>query len=301
MADPKDTPVIDDPTIDAPFDDKDPTKAVAPVDTPSAGTLTDLPPEYQGKSPEELVKIIANKDSMIGRQSQEVADARRELAEIRDSNRRPPATVPFDDPIPGPTHQNVPAPVPAPNVPVPAQNFDYSNPVESIQRLVADGVMQYAQYQNTQTRAQNQARANAAFFEGRRVVEANKELFAGIERDVEQALISNFKPQLDQGLDISPYIRNPQIWIRAAQNIRLDREEFDKITPKAPAPMMPTPHDTPAAVGGIRTPGGTAEVVIDWNDPEVVQLMKDGSYSKEDIINIVKTEQAYSAKHGRLT
>lgn len=48
----------------------------------------DLPEAYRGKSAAELAKIIADKESMIGRQAQEVGTLRQEIGQLRDLSDR---------------------------------------------------------------------------------------------------------------------------------------------------------------------------------------------------------------------
>lgn len=174
-------------------------------------------PRFAGKSPEELVAIINEQNRQIGRQGNalgEISALRQGLADVQ--NLIASGWRPQQDRYQPEQQQRSPEP-----------EFDFSNPVPQVERIVHNVVGAYEQRRMAAEQARMMAEAQMNFAEGRdSVYSQHPELFQGIEREVEQAVGLAF---LNKTITAA-MLRSPKTWTLAANVLRMERGEGDKIS-----------------------------------------------------------------------
>jgi hypothetical protein len=179
-------------------------------------TIEDADPRFKGKSQAELVEHIRNQEKLIGKQSNDVGQIKElrqqlnSLGEYVQSLQRPPERQQQQQPEP---------------------QFDITDPNGWLKANMAREMNQLRQElaardnQRYQTDAQtNWNRGKSSFF-----TDQNKYLYEGIETEVENVI----RGSAVKGV-ISPQdLADPQTWQTAAQLLRLQRGEMDRLQKKA--------------------------------------------------------------------
>ena len=120
-------------------------------------------------------------------------------------------------------------------------------------------------------------------------------LFAGIEKEVKAGVYAYYYPQVMQGVDVSPYLTDPQAWIVTAQNIRLRNGDYDRLKPtRSTRPVSPQTGDSPRSTKAGRV--GKRPVALDVNDEEIKTIMKLYNLSRDDAEDIIRQEQEMAAQ-----
>lgn len=166
--------------------------------------------KYAGKSAADLAKMLDEKEAFIGKQATEIGQVRtlaeqvnylRGLLESRQEQQREPVAEKEDE-------------------------FDFTRPNEFVSKAVKkeiDGLRrelaQREAVKYVQSARYNMERGKTA------AVAQNRELFAGIEQDVEAELAKQIR-----GGTLSPeLLGEPKTWKAAATIMRIMRDEEDKI------------------------------------------------------------------------
>lgn len=189
--------------------------------------------QFSGKSAEDLISIITEQNRHISRQGNAIGKVNaleQQLAELQ--NRLAEREQVFAQQLNQQYRQ------PQPQMP----EFDITNPAPYINHLaeqmveqrLADRLGARDRYLADIQARENQRIAQEAqinYIEGRdAALSQNPDLFGGIEEVVEQAVRNSVKSGI-----ISPaMLRSPKTWIRAAQVVRLERDETDKIATRRP-------------------------------------------------------------------
>lgn len=263
--------------------------------------------DYEGKSPDELIDIIAKQKRDYGKQSTDVGDMRKRLealekpADDPEPLDREPGydfNPPQADPNYGFDPRAMPGPSPAPQPQDdPKKDWDYEKPVDSTRNIVRDELTMFQQASMIRDFNKNKARAKIAFDTGGAVLKKHKNLFGGIEREVKNAVYGYYFPMVMQGAEVDHFMRDEQAWITAAQNIRLRRGEYDRLkVTKTPKPMAHSRTETP---GGVRRKGGKRAVSLNYGDDDLRKMMKEYKLTKAEAEDIIRTEQDMIGKGER--
>lgn len=224
-------------------------------------------PRYAGKSPADLVNILGEKEKQIGKLGDEVGKYRSLESEVSA----------LKDYIYNLALQR--EPVKEPEVTKPA--FDYTNPDAYIESRVATIKGELIREYQAQEGRKAQAEAQIAFQSGKReAYQGNKELFDGIERDVEgflwnQARTGQIHPRL---------LGDKNTWVNIAQGIRLMRGETDLLIPKKTQPMRAADMETP---GRVKRDVEDGDVYLDEEERE---LAKSLGISDKEALEILRSE-----------
>ncbi len=195
----------------------------AAPNVPATPTV-EVPEKLRGKRFEDAVSAFLEVEREKGRQAQELGELRQVVQYLVGQARQAAA------PTPGPTAPPADPPI----------EIDWEKPHESIQRLVDRELSKREMVQRNAYVQELSQRAWDAHQRGREAMSKNRRLFEGIEQEVEQRMISIFGPQVSQGRDVTGHLADPAMWERAAEFVRVERREYDRlqatIKPVAPAP-----------------------------------------------------------------
>jgi len=247
------------------------TEATPTVGIPGSSVAPETPPisdpRYAGKSQAELVDIIYEKEKMAGREGEtrgKVAQLEQALGNLQDYISR----------LEGTRQERQQEPT--------QDEFDLTNPAKSVREIVARERQQIYQDFGRYRQKETYDEAVANFTAGRRSAMAgNKELFDGIENEVSNSLWEAVKA--NPGTRHS--LRDPSIWEKAAQIVRLDRGEYDKIMPRKQSVMAPPKSELP---------GRTTRQLLD--DDEVALTDEDRAQAEAD--NMTEKEALEAKKVG---
>ncbi|MCK9597890.1 MAG: hypothetical protein M0R06_02545 [Sphaerochaeta sp.] len=189
--------------------------------------------QFAGKTAEDLISIITEQNRYISRQGNAIGKVNALEQQLAELQNRLAEQGQFIAQQQQPQYRQ-----PQPQMP----EFDITNPAPYINHLAEQMVEQRLAerlgardrfLQDYQAR-ENQRIAQEAqinYIEGRdAALNQNPDLFGGIEADVEQAVRNSVK----QGIITPAMLRSPRTWIRAAQVLRLERDEVDKIATRRP-------------------------------------------------------------------
>jgi hypothetical protein len=245
-----------------------PEGTVEDAKTPEQSAPANLPvnPRFEGKSSEELAKIVSEQEKLIGRQGNELGQVRQLQAEMEEMRR---------------ALYEAQRPQPQPAPPEAAPVFDYTNPDAYIEKRL--GALQQKMYQEFgRYEQQRQAQEATIAFQGGKAeaMSRNRDLFNGIERDVEAQLWNAAKNN-----QIHPsMLRDPATWENAAKVIRLTSGEYD-IVPKKRVQGMTAPE---SVVPGKVKAAEDEDVYLD--DEERV-LAKQLGISDKEALEIMRSEK----------
>lgn len=240
-------------------------------------------PKYGGKSPEELVRLLAEKDRFISEQSIAAAQARHDAEYFRtltEQSGGPRGPVP---PPMAPPTQVPPGGLPFnPQTIVTEQEF-IQDPVAASAKI-ALAIREYDRHVESQRQAYVAAEtAKRNFVSGRdRAMRETPGLFQGLERQVSDSVSQAYKDKL-----LTPdQLNDPKTWQLAAQMVRWERGEYDLGRYYHPA-QPPTPVDPgfqqvpttrQAASGQVTLSPEQREMLRLWGKDEATFLK---AYEKE--------------------
>ena len=273
-----------------------------------AGAPTDdkpkVDPKYEGKTSEELITMLDERDKTIGEQGTRGADAEKriqalELTKNADLEKERQAKAGSRYEFPWESFKPVEGSQAPPSGAAPtAPKFDYEKPAESVEEIYDRKRAEERKGEQMDGLARNVQTAFNAHEDGKRMaVKENPELFEGILNDVEDQIGNTYGPATKQGYDYSHILRNPDTWVYFAKALRVQRGDFvvvpkDQIKETIPAPVDPGHTELPA---GAKPPEGSDEKVdLDYSDPEIQEILKAGKsfgLTEEDAIQIVKDER----------
>ncbi len=223
-----------------------------------------LPEKFAGKSAEEIASHYLELEKKLGEQGREIGELKAQRV---------------------PQYQPQPQWYPQPSYPPePRVEFDYGKPEESVERIVEKRLEQERQNRATYEVQRQEQEARLNYESGKDVaVKGNPRLYEGIEPQVEQAIQMAYR---QYGLHPAA-LRDPRVWERAAQNIRLERGEFDRLT--KPGVQPPQPSHT-AVPNQTRT---EARVGVELDD-DIRHLAKELKLSEQEAREIIEKERDYS-------
>ena len=235
--------------------------AAQPEATPTAPAP--VPEKLSGKSADEIAAQYLELEKKLGEQG-------RELGELRS---RIPQYQPQPQWYPQPSYP-----------PEPRVEFDYGKPEDSVKNIVRMELELERQNRATYDVQRQEQEARLNYDAGKDVaVKGNPRLYEGIEPQVEQAIQMAYR---QYGLHPAA-LRDPRVWERAAQNIRLERGEFDRLT--KPGVQPPQPSHT-AVPNQTRT---EARVGVELDD-DIRHLAKELKLSEQEAREIIEKERDYS-------
>jgi len=207
------------------------------------------PGKYDGKSDEELRQILADQEKVLGKMSERLdnfkgdTDYWRAKAEAMERERQLYGT-PYNQPGTGYTqpHQSAQSDVD------PNASFDWQRPVDSVSGVVDRRLQERDQVQMAIRAAQVIDEAKIAFGNGyENAVKANPKLFEGqdFQRKVVDYMYNYYAPYAQRGQAVAHYVGNPRVWVKVAQNMRLDAEEYDRLVPEHIEPVSSTGTEIP--------------------------------------------------------
>lgn len=252
-----------------------------------------IPKEYEGKTPEELIQVLKDKETELGRRSTEIGTLRddrdRYRQDAEDQRRTAELIVQQPQPQTPAGHDPYGRPL-APVTPQEPRQFQYENADAEVRRII--------QEEGTKNQRQViQAAVKTAWEEGAKAfpvgrnaaIQKYPELLRGIEREVEDEVKNFYAPQAKQGIFVHQFVADPNTWKIAAENVRVRRGEYE-IAPRKGPPVKSTPTETPTSG---RTPLSevTNTTELDWNDPKVRQVMADSGMTKEEVRKVIEEEQ----------
>lgn len=267
----------------APVDQKD-AKPQPPDKTPG-----DKPDKYEGKSVEELRGFLADQEQHMGKLTEKIEQFRGDMdywrtkAEATDRDRQ----------LYG---QNMPQQGAQPTQPQQQDQsqFNWERPAESVGSVVDQKLAQrdavYAQDQVNRVVDEAKAAFNVGFDNARHT---NPRLFEGkdFEREVGNFMMNYYAPFAQKGIPVAHYLSNPKVWIRTAQNMRLERNEYDRIQPEQIIPVSPTGTQIPDQA----KPQSPEEKPIDFSPgaKQMVSWFKEKGYveGEEEATEMVKEQR----------
>jgi len=260
---------------------------------------------FKDKTPEELLDILEEKERFIGEQTTQIGDYKSRVESLESSQvsggaqvepdyrDEPFSFTPPSRPTPG---YGSPMPSVQPSAVDPSKlEFNFEKPVESTREVVRQELAAFQMGSMAREFQSNINRAKHAFSAGsKKAMSKNKRLFGGIEKDVLKMVENFYTPDVMRGVPVDTLLMTDDPWVKAAQNIRLDRGEFDKLQPEKIQPMTAprTEHPDSAQPG----PKGSSKrfTEVDWNSDEVRQWMKVNELSRKEAEEIIaETQEAY--------
>lgn len=303
MADEPGTPGNDEPT-DLPTpgsDDPQPGDQPSGADDDSGGDSKPFADRYKGKTAEELVKILGDKDRFISERGTEIGDLRTRVSALDASRKADQVDDDEDYFVPnypqatGAYPQNQPAPAVQKDPEPTKEKWDFDNPEQQTRKIIREEIGALEGYKARQAFEFNVSKAKAAFKTGSTVIKRHKALFDGIEKQTKDEVYRFYLPFVAQGQPVHEFLNDEKVWVRAGQNIRLSRGEYDRIKPVAkvrPVPGVDTEH--PDRVSPDR--GGSAPVNMDWESDDVRLFMKESKLTKEQAEKTIRKMQEDQSK-----
>lgn len=278
MTDPVKDPKVEDPKITPP-----------PEGDPGKGDGEEfvLPENLKGKTPEELAKMVVEKETHIGKLGTDIGELRTEKDKFKDDLnyakgveeiRRHQEQKKLDE-------EAALKQPPKPDTP----KWDYEDPVKTVDERIDTRVRQEREEGFKARVTENIGTARSAFAEGQKIMDSDKELYEGIEEETRQGVFQYYAPYIQQGQDVSTQMRDPKSWRVCAQNIRLARGEIDKLKAEpAPGivPVSPIDQGVPGSPSGQTGP--MSEI-----DPEIRSIQNQYGLDKltdEELREIIQEE-----------
>ncbi len=208
-----------------------PVEAAQPEAEPTPQTPA-LPEKFAGKSAEEIASAYLEIEKEKGRLAQEVGELRARVPQA-------PQVQQFWYPQ-------------QPVQPEQRPEFDYTNPEQSIDRIVERRLEERERQRIAYEVAQREQEAGYSYNMGKdAALKSNPRLFEGIEPLVEQGVQMAYR---QYGTPVTA-LRDPRTWERVAAAIRWERGETDRLVGLRPQPPNPpatgVPNQTRPAKAGI--------------------------------------------------
>lgn len=218
---------------------------------PEQTTEPKVDDKFAGKTPEQLIAMVQERDQTISRQGTEVGEIRREFDRLREEQRQIELARQQREAMLLQQRQAEPEPQDDPD-------FDFTKPVDSVKRTVLPDVFREFERRDQEARQREllreQERAKFCFMEGQAKMSGSKsKLYEGIESDISNYLANEYfagrvHPEL---------LRNEDTWKTVAQVMRLRRGEMDRLMPEkreaVVAPNMDAPTNARQSLG-VATP-----------------------------------------------
>jgi len=246
------------------------------------GKKAELPDNLKGKTPEELAQMVLEKESAYGRQSTEVGELRKQLREHQDQlnymrgveeiRRHEELKRQRDSELKERPEERKP-------------EWNYEDPMGTVETVVRSEIGKEKAEIAKARMMDNVSRAREAFADGQKIMESEKELFEGIEDETRKAVFEYYAPYLEAGHDVERYMKDPKAWRVAAQHIRLNRGEVDRLAKHHE--KFDTPPPTDQEIPGRPSGGSGPSIEL---DPEVKMIADQYGLSYEDAEEIIQEE-----------
>jgi len=239
----------------------------------------EIPDEYKGKSPTDLIKMVTDAQKELGSRAKHIGDLENNLAfskqlrELELQRARESGSQAAQQPQ------------------EPKVDWNFEKPVESVEQIIdkrLNARERTAQQYNVQ-RVREEAQSNYA--EGRRTsMKRNPALYEGIEREVEDAVYEGYQ----RGHAKLHELRSPDAWDIVAKMIHLRDNRIDRLQPAAIQAVETVGGELPTPA----RPGTTEKPFtgLDYTDEEVQKMVKQYGLTKEEAEEIVKGEQEAIAR-----
>lgn len=276
-------------SIEEPLDESTP--APEEEEKPSAEPEPTIRERFKDKSNEELLDILEETQRELGQKGTDVGDLRARIDSLESSQSKVGVEEgPLDDsytfkpkigPVAGGQTPIGPGPPSTSGVPPgmdPSKlEWDYEKPVESTQKVVAGMMAAQSMGQTMKEHNTNISRAKSAFDRGSKIAIANnKKLFSGIEKQAKDFVYNYYNDNfLQQGVPVDDVLITEEPYVKAAQNIRIENQEFDKLQADKPTPVSPAITEHPSGAYPAPGKGEKRNLKLDYNDDEVRRIMKD--------------------------
>jgi len=258
--------------------DPTPQPEPGPEPKPTEPPAPTIPKEYEGKTQEDLIKMVADAQKELGGKAKEIGDLRNNLA-YSDQLRE----LAMQRAREGSQYTQ--------RQEEPQVDWNFEKPIESVQEIVRREIAtrdKMAQQYNIQ-RVREEAQSNYA--EGRRTsMKRNPSLYEGIEREVEDAVYEGYQ----RGHAKIHDLRSPDAWDIVAKMIHLRDNRIDRLQPAAIRPVETVGGELPTPA----RPGTTEKPFtgLDYTDEETQKMMKQYGLTKEEAEEIVKEGQERVAR-----
>ena len=239
-----------------------------------AQATPEIEPQYAGKTPQELVNIIKEKEKFIGQQSNEAVGKVRSLEERLNYIQQAIESRPVQQ---APVEQR------------PQRQFDITEPERYINETVDEKLTRFGSFLAQREAQREQRETIASIATGRKTaMKENPRLYEGIEGTVEQAIRMGLSQKIIDPMTAS----NPDTWEAVAQRLRLERGEYDRVVPQAKKPMSATQTEAP---NGRRS---TTDDDIELTDEDRISAKQWGITEKEYVESVRRGRQM--ARKGEL-
>ncbi len=250
---------------------------VKPTPAKDGEPTLEVPEKYRGKSDQELLKILVDRDKTVGEQGTRLKKIEDDLEFRQRLAENLPPRVP-----------DRPQWEPAPKKEEPPEDtfVDYG----TLKRVVTDVISKHDEVRQARDQKRLIDMVSVAHEEGLTVMKGNK-LFDGIENKTSMALFQAFKPYVDQGYDVSQYLRDPRTWEKTAKFIRFQNGEYEYLMeketkkPMTTVPVRPVEGETPT-YHQEESGGGGDNVRLDEKSR---YLMKTFGLSEEEAMEGIKS------------
>ena len=203
---------------------------------------TDESKKYSEKTQEELVAMLKESEKTLQQKAAREKELQDTVTILQDVNK--PKQQPSTE-LYGEAAQQVQPIVPEGGAEL--LDTDYLT-VGETKKFIEQKLKADREVQQTAGRKRLITTAGIAHEKGKQSMRNNPELFKGIEKEVEKAILDTFNPILNQGYDVSTYVSDPETWDKTAKWIRFQREEYDYLKPSQRAgiiPVLPVLGQTP--------------------------------------------------------
>jgi len=271
--------------------------AVKKDEAPKAPTYDGPNEEFKGKTFEDIIKITHDSRKTIGTQGSELGRLREINATLeRVGRERPPVVVP--EPVPAPVTEDL---------------LEGLEDDQFVNAAIVRKLLKQAE-ENTQAATSSdkyktlKTQAAAAHEVGyKKAVETGGDLFTPeILADAQKIIVDQYAPHLSQGLDISPYLRDPEVWQRAALAAHFNKGNKDvlvKYMDKRSEGPEPGANQDPVAPFAGEVPAGhaknlnppTGEIVLSERDQYTRKMF---GWTEEEAKEKLVKEQERKAREG---
>ena len=184
----------------------------------------EVPEKYRGKSDKDLLKILLDRDKTVGEQGSRLKKIEDDL-EFRQR---------LEESLPPRRPETKWEPPKKEEEPPEDEFVSYG----TLTKVVTKALSKHDEVREAREKERLIKMVGVAHEDGMNAMKGNK-LFDGIEQKTSMAVFQTLKPYVDQGYDVSPYLRDPKTWEKVAKFIRFQNEEFDYLVPKKPSATVP--------------------------------------------------------------
>ena len=211
---------------------------VVPDSTPEPSPEpSDIPERFQGKTPEEIIKMYVEAEKEKDRLGTEVGKLRGETDDVKNTasyyqNMAQDLQVRLEKGGAQPEGQAQPD-----------IRFDYDNPLPSVEQVFEKKFKEYEGKRQKAEQERDYKDATVNYATGRNVaLKGNPDLFQGIEKQVEQGVWQAYQGKWVGSQDL----RDAKTWENAARLIHMNNENYDRLVPPKVTPVSSTPTERPS-------------------------------------------------------